>query len=57
MDECGPRWSIFAGSAAIADSHGPNGLEEELEDACELLHGPKLVGGTFADHGPRSCIP
>ena len=40
MYEGGLCWSVFAGLDAIADSHGPNGLEDELEDASEL-QGPK----------------
>ena len=50
MDEHGPRCSVSAGVAAIADPHGLNGREEEPADACEL-HGPRepSVVGTAAD--------
>ena len=36
MAEGGLCWSVVAGFDAIADSHGLNGLDEELEDASEL---------------------
>ena len=60
MDEGGACWSVVAGVDAIADSHGPNGLEEELADACELHRPrePSVVGTarcTVRTTGTRSA--
>ena len=47
MGECGLCWSVFSGFDAIVDSQGPNGLEEEVEDA---------IVGSVADHGPNIAL-